>query len=139
VVAIIAGPVLAMFIAHVFAAILAEHSALGRSLTKSELLDAVRAEWGFLLLAAPPLALLLILNVTGVALDDSIRVIIWFSAASLGLWAGLAGLRAGLRGSKLALAVIIGLLVGGAVLTLQVFLQPGKAVSNGVAAISLDA
>jgi hypothetical protein len=33
--------------------------------------------------------------------------------------------------------VIAGLAAGGAVLLIQVFLQPGKAVSNGVAAVEL--
>jgi hypothetical protein len=65
------------------------------------------------------------------------RVIIWFNTASLGFWGGLAGRRAGLRGSRIALGVSAGLLVGGAVLTLQVFLQPGKAASNGVASITV--
>ena len=137
VVAIIVGPVLAMFAAHVFARALSARAAHGSALSKSELPHAVRAELGWLWLAAPPTALLLVLSAIGVALNDSIRVIIWFSAASLGFWAGLAGRRAGLHGGQLALAVVLGLLVGAAVLLLQVLLQPGQAVSNGVAAISV--
>ena len=50
---------------------------------------------------------------------------------------GLAARRAGLRWRGIALGVITGFAAGGAVLLLQVFLQPGKAVSNGVAAIEL--
>lgn len=137
VVAIIVGPVLAMFIAHVFAGALAAYAARGRHLSKSELPNAIRAELGWLWLAVPPTTLLLILSAIGVALDDSIRVIIWLSAASLGFWVGLAGHRAGLRGGQLAFAVGLGLVIGGAVLMLQVFLQPGKAVSNGVAAVAI--
>ena len=43
VVAIIVGPVLAMFIAHVFAGALAAYAARGRHLSKSELPNAIRA------------------------------------------------------------------------------------------------
>jgi hypothetical protein len=135
VVAIIAGPVLAIFIAHAFGGAFAKVAAKGSPLSKSEWLDAVRAESGFLLLAAPPLALLAVLDLAGVSLGDSIHIVIWLGAASLGFWCGLAGVRAGLRGWRLALAAAIGLLIGGLVLTLQVILQPGKAVSNGVAVI----
>jgi hypothetical protein len=137
VVAIIVGPVLAMFIAHVFAGELAAYAARGRRFSKGELRNTVRAELGWLWLAVPPTVLLLILSAFGVALGDSIRVIIWLSAGSLGFWVGLAGHRAGLRGGQLALAVVLGLVVGAAVLMLQVFLQPGKAVSSGVAAIGI--
>jgi len=136
VVAIIVGPVLAIFIVRAFGEALAKGAAQGSPLTRSELLGLVRAESSFLLLAVPPIMLLAVLGLAGVALDDSIQVVIWFGAASLGFWGGLAGVRAGLRGWRLALAVAIGFLVGGLVLTLRVILQPGKVVSNGVAAIS---
>ena len=138
VVAIIAGPVLAIFIAHTFAEALAKVATKGSPLSKSELLDVIRAECGFLLLAAPPLVLLCVLSLAGVALGDSIRIVIWLGAASLGFWGGLAGVRAGLHGWRVALAIAIGLLVGGLVLMLQVILQPGRAVSNGVAVINFE-
>jgi hypothetical protein len=134
--AIIVGPVLAIFIARAFGEALAKVAAKGSPLNRSELLVGVRAECGFLLLAVPPIVLLAVLDLAGVALGDSIQVVIWLGAASLGFWGGLAGVRAGLRGWRLALAVAIGLLIGGLVLTLRVILQPGKVVSNGVAAIS---
>jgi hypothetical protein len=134
--AIIVGPVLAIFIARAFGEALAKVAAKGNPLSRSELLSGVRAECGFLLLAVPPIVLLAVLDLAGVALGDSIQVVTWLGAASLGFWGGLAGVRAGLRGWRLALAVAIGFLIGGLVLTLRVILQPGKAVSNGVAAIS---
>jgi hypothetical protein len=136
--AIIVGPVLAIFIAHTFSGALAEAATKGSPLGRSELLGVVRAEAGFLLLAVPPLALVGVLDLAGIALGDSIRIVIWLGGASLGFWGGLAGVRAGLHGWRVALAVAIGLLVGGLVLTLQVILQPGKAVSNGVATIRVD-
>ena len=130
---VIVGPILAMFIAHVFAANLAGQAALGRGLGREEWLDLVRSESRFLLLAVPPLAILAVSQLAGASLDDSIRIIIWCAAVSLGFWGGLAGRRAGFRGWRLVMAVIMGLLVGGAVLVLQVFLQPGEAVSGGIA------
>jgi hypothetical protein len=42
-----------------------------------------------------------------------------------------------LRGRGIALGVLAGFAAGGAVLLVQVFLQPGVAVTNGVAAIQL--
>jgi len=67
VVAIIVGPVLAMFIAHVFAGALAAYAARGRHLSKREAPNAVRAELGWVWLAVPPTTLLLILSAIGVA------------------------------------------------------------------------
>jgi hypothetical protein len=127
VVGVIVGPVLAMFLSHVFSAGLARHVALSRRLSRSEWLHVVNSETPFLLLAVPPLAILAVLDLSGVSLTDAIRVIIWIGTASLGFWSGLAGHRAGLRRWPLALAVLAGLLTGFAVLALQVFLQPGRA------------
>lgn len=98
----------------------------------------MRRESLFLLVCAPQIVLLLVLQVAGLGLDDTVRVLIWVGTASLGFWGGLAALRAGLGRRGIALGVITGLATGGAVLLLlQVILQPGQAVSNGVAAIPL--
>jgi hypothetical protein len=134
-VAVVLGPIVAMVIGHVFAASLAAYPKLGRSPRGRELLRIVRHESRFLLVCVPQIVLLLVLKLAGLSLNDSVRVVIWVSAASLGFWGGLAAQRAGLGGRGIALGVITGLAAGGAVLLLQVFLQPGTAVSNGVAAI----
>ncbi len=63
-----------------------------------------------------------------------LRALAAASAASLGIWGGIAARRAGLHGRGIALGVLMGLAAGG-VVVLQVFLQPGTAVSNGVAAL----
>ena len=136
-VAVILGPVVAMVIGHVFAASLAAYAAHRRRATKRELLRIVRHESRFLSVCVPQIVLLLMLTLVGLGLNETVRVLIWCSAASLGFWGGLAARRAGLRGRGVALGVIAGLAAGGAVLLLQVFLQPGTAVSNGVAAIQL--
>jgi hypothetical protein len=132
-VAIIVGPILAMFISHVFAASVAQHVALGRNRTSQEWLQTVKFESRFLLLAVPPAALLVVLDLAGLAISDAILVVIWVEALSIGFWAGLSAFHAGFAPRGVALAVVAGLLVGGIVLLLQVFLQPGKAREGGVA------
>jgi hypothetical protein len=86
----------------------------------------VRFELGFLLLAVPPLAVLLVLQLANVALTDTVRVIIWLEALSLSFWAGLAAWYAGLRGRLLVLSILSGLVISVMVLLLQLILQPGK-------------
>lgn len=126
-----------MVIGHIFAASLAAYAAVRRRSTKHELLMIARRESRFLLVCVPQIVLLLVLKLAGLSLNEGIRVVIWASAASLGFWGGIAARRAGLSGRGIALGVITGLAAGGVVVLLQVFLQPGKAVSSGVAAIPL--
>jgi hypothetical protein len=136
-VAVILGPVLATVTGHIFAASLAAYAELRRRSTKRELLRIVRHESRFLLVCVPQIVLLLALKLAGVSLNDSVRVVIWTSAASLGFWGGVAARRAGLRGPGIALGVMAGFAAGAAVLLVQVFPQPGVTISNGVAAIQL--
>jgi hypothetical protein len=75
-VGVILGPVLAMFISHVFSASLARQAELHRRPGGSEQLRILRTESRFLLLAAPALALLIILTVAGVSLSRSIQAIV---------------------------------------------------------------
>jgi hypothetical protein len=136
-VVIILGPVIAMVIGHTFAASLSDRAALGRRPTRRELAKTVRRESQFLLVAVLQIVLLFVLTLAGVSLNDAIHVLIWAGGASLGFWGGVAAQRAGLGGWGIALGVIVGLAVGLVVLLLQVFLQPGKAASGGVAALRL--
>ena len=69
----------------------------------------------------------------GVSLTDGIRITLWFGTASLGYWGFVAGRRVGFVGWRMAMVVIFGLLIGVVILLIQVFLQPGKAISGGVA------
>ena len=50
-----------------------------------------------------------------------------------GYWGFVAGRTAGFVGWRMVMVVIAGLLIGVVVLLRQVFLQPGKAISDGVA------
>ena len=79
-----------------------------------------------LLLAVPPLAVLLVLHLASVALTDAVRVVIWLEALSLSFWAGLAAGYAGLRGWSLGRSILAGLVISGVVLLLKLILQPGK-------------
>jgi hypothetical protein len=126
-VGVILGPVLAIFVSHVFSASLARQAELHRRPGGSETMRIIGTESRFLLLAAPALALLIILTVAGVSLSHSIQAVIFLEGASLGFWGFVAGRRAGQAGWALARTVIFGLIVGLLVLALQVFLQPGDA------------
>ena len=126
-VGVILGPVLAMFISHVFSAFLARQDELHERPGRSEQMKIIRAESRFLLLAAPALALLIILTAAGVSLGTSIQAIIFLEGASLGFWGFVAGRRARLAGWPLARIVVLGLIVGLIVLALQLFLEPGHA------------
>src|SRR5579871_5275588 len=95
---IIVGPVVAMFLAHVFSAAMAQQVERGRHLEWRERTTIVRSEAPFLLLCLPPLLIVVVLNLGGVSLNDSIRATLWVGVASLGLWGGIAGRRSGLTG-----------------------------------------
>lgn len=126
-VGVILGPVLAVFVSHVFSASLARQAELQRRPGGAETMRIIRTESRFLVLAAPALALLIILTVAGISLSRSIQAVIFLEGASLGFWGFVAGRRAGVAGWPLARTVVLGLIVGLLVLALQVFLQPGKA------------
>jgi hypothetical protein len=81
----------------------------------------------FLLLAIPPLALLFILDVASVPIQDSVRIVIWMETISLALWTSLTAWLVGMRGRPLMLAFLAGLVVASIVIILQVVLQPGRA------------
>jgi hypothetical protein len=131
VVGMIIGPVLAMFLAHVFSTSLALQLAEGRPVTAAERMRIVRSESRFLLVCVPPVVVVGFLALLGVSLSDAIRWVLVLGTASLGYWGGRAGRRAGLTGWRLARAVLGGLLVGALILALYVVLQPGKAASGG--------
>ncbi len=123
--AIILGPIVAIFAAHVFGGTLTERVRLGRGLTWRERVALVTGESQFLLLAVPPLALLSVPAALGVSYTRIIQVIIGVGIASLGFWGGLAGHRAGLTGLRLVLCVAGGLGLGALTLVLAAMLQPG--------------
>ena len=131
VLAVIFGPVLAMFLSHVFSAGLAREVALGRPLTIQERTRIVRSESRFLLLSVPPVVLDGIFALLGISTIDAIRYLLIMGVGSLGYWGGRAGRKAGLTGWRLARAVLAGLLIGALILAAYVMLQPGKAASGG--------
>ena len=125
-VGVIVGPVLAMFLSHVFSASLALQVSQGRPITMAERLAITRKESRFLLICVPPVLLTGILFLLGLSLNDAIRWALFMGTVSLGYWGGLAGRRAGLSGWRLGRAVLGGLLIGLIILALQVMLQPGR-------------
>lgn len=131
VVAVIVGPVFAMFLSHVFSASLAQQLTLGRPVTMQERITIARAESRFLLICVPPVLLVGILALLGVSMIDAIRYLLVLGTGSLGYWSGRAGRRAGLTDWRLARAVLAGLVIGALILGMYDLLQPGKAVSGG--------
>ena len=125
VVAVIVGPVLAIFLGHVFGAALGTRVALGRTLSRREHRAVFVEECRFLLVAVLPLAILVVLTIADVSYTRIIQVIVLTGVLSLGVWGGVAGRRAGLTGWALVLSIAYGLLLGGIILVFQAFLQPG--------------
>ena len=121
----IVGPILAIFMGHVFGAALGTRVALGRPLTRRERAAVFVEECRFLLVAVPPLAILVILTIVGVSYTRIIEVIVLTGVLSLGVWGGVAGRRAELTGWALVLSIASGLVLGGIILVLQALLQPG--------------
>jgi len=125
VVAIIVGPVLAIFLGHVFGAALGTRVALGRKLSRRERRGVFVEECRFLLITVLPLTILVVLAIAGVSYTRIIQVIVLTGVLSLGVWGGVAGRRAGLTGWALVFSIAYGLLLGGIILALQAILQPG--------------
>ena len=123
---VIAGPILAIFLGHVFGAALGMRVAQGRPLTRREHRTVFLEECRFLLVAVPPLAILVVLTMAGVSYSRTIQVIVLCGVVSLGVWGGVAGRRAGLTGWALTLSIAYGLMLRGIVLALQALLQPGQ-------------
>lgn len=122
---VILGPILAIFLSHLFGAELGTRVAMGRPLTWRERRMAFAEESRFLIILVPPVLILIVLSLAGVTYGHIIQVIILTGVASLGVWGGVAGRRAGLTGWGLVASTACGLLLGGIILALQALLQPG--------------
>jgi hypothetical protein len=131
VVGVIVGPVIAMFLGHVFSALLARQVEIGRPLQGPDYAAVIGSESRFLLFGVPPLVIISVLFALGVSLFHAIQVTLWFGVGSLGFWGLVAGRRAGYTGWRVVAMVGAGLLIGMAVLAIQLVLQPGKVASGG--------
>jgi len=125
VLAVIVGPMLAIFLSHLFGAELGTRVAMGRPLTWRERRRAFVEECRFLVLLVPPVVILIVLSLAGVSYGHIIQVIVLTGVASLGVWGGVAGYRAGLTAWGILASAGYGLLLGGIILVLQALLQPG--------------
>jgi hypothetical protein len=122
----IVGPILAIFVGHVYSVALGTRVELGRPLTGSERRRLLALEARFLLVAVPLLAILTVLSAFGVSYPDIIFVIIVVGMLSLGFWGAVAGRRAGLTGWALVASIGYGLLVGAVIVVVAVVLRPGR-------------
>jgi hypothetical protein len=125
-VAVIVGPMLCIFLGHVFGAALGTRVELGRPLTRREGRRVLVKESRFLLLLVPPLGILVALTIVGVSYTRIIQVIVIVGTLSLGYWGAVAGLRARLTGWALAASIGYGLFLGSLILVLLTLLRPGQ-------------
>ena len=98
VVLVIVGPIIAMFIGHIFSAALAKQIEVGRPLSRTEGTAIVGSESRFLLLAVPPVAIVCVLYACNVSIAEAIRITLLAEAASLGYWGFVAARRGGIVG-----------------------------------------
>jgi hypothetical protein len=133
VVAVMLGPILAIFLSHVFGEALRTRVALGRPLTRRERRAVFVEECRFLLVAVPPLAILVVLTIAGVSYTRIIQVIVLTGVLSLGVWGGVAGRRAGVTGWALVLPIAYGLLLGASSWCSRLCSSPGgsPSIHNG--------
>ncbi len=125
VLAVVLGPILAIFLSHAFGAELGTRVALGRPLTGAERRGVIAEESRYLLILIPPLLILAISSLVGLSYTRTINVIVLVGVLSLGFWGAVAGRRAGLTGWSLLGATCFGLAIGCVILVLQALLQPG--------------
>ncbi len=126
VVAVVLGPMVAIFCGHVFADSLGTRIEKGQSLTGTQRRAIVVRESVYLLLAIPPLVIFAVLGLFGLAYSRIVYVIVLVGVLCLGAFGGIAGRRAGLTGWALVGSVAYGLLVGAIILLLRALLQPGE-------------
>ena len=98
VILVIVGPIIAMFVGHVFSAALAKQIEIGRPPSRGEGMTIVGSGSRFLLLSVPPIAIVTVLSALHVRLTEAIRVTLWAEGASLGFWGFVAAGRAGIAG-----------------------------------------
>jgi hypothetical protein len=134
--AVIVGPMLAIFLGHVFGAALGTRVELGRPLTRRERRDVLVVESRFLLLLVPPLGVLVVLSIASISYTRIIQLVVLMGVLSLGFWGGVAGRRAHLTGWRLVASIAYGLVVGGLVLALQALLRPGHGTLRAIAALA---
>src|ERR1700723_1782483 len=77
---VIVGPIVAMFVAHIFSAALAKQVEVGRPLTWDDRTVIIKSEAPFLLLCVPPVLIVCVLFAFGASLNDTIRVTLWAEA-----------------------------------------------------------
>jgi hypothetical protein len=127
--AVIVGPLLAVFLSHIFADALGDRVDRGRALTRREHRALLARESRVLFLAVPPLVTLVVLSILGISYVRIIQVIVLGGVISLGVCGAVAGRRAHLTGWALVASTAYGLLVGGVILLLRALLQPGAGPS----------
>jgi hypothetical protein len=108
VIGVMVGPVVAMFLAHVFSAAPAKQIEVGRALTWDDRTITVRSESRFLLLCVPPVVVVCVSFASGASLHGASRVTLCLEGLSLGYWGYLAARRAGVVGWRVLAHIAAG-------------------------------
>ncbi|WP_411267447.1 hypothetical protein [Actinoplanes sp. KI2] len=121
---VVIAPVLAVCLAHFFSEALHEHAARQHPLTRAEWAAIARRQLPVLLVAVPPLVILVIGRAASIKVEREWVVVEITGMIILILLSAVACHRAGLRGVKLVLGSLAGGLAGLIVIVLQVTLKP---------------
>jgi hypothetical protein len=121
---VILGPMVALYLAHLFAEVLHEHAERQRPLARSEWGHIAVAQTVVFLAAVPPLVVLGLGWLSPVDARGTIQLLLWTGMLTLVGLTGVAARRAGIRGWRFGAALLGGGLVGLVVIALQVVLKP---------------
>lgn len=122
-VGVVIAPMLATFLAHLFASILAAENSKPGGLNRAELAHLVRSDAQFLLLTVPPLLVLLIGALGAFGAPTALMLILWGGVALLVVVGALAGRRVGLGTGGIAASAVASGAIGVLILVIQVFLK----------------
>ena len=122
-VGVVVGPMLATFLAHLFASVLATLNNEAGEVHPHHFGELVRADSQFLLLTLPPLVVLLVGALGAYPAPTAVQIIVYGGVGLLAFIGGLAAWRAGLRGWGVVTCTVATGLLGVVVLGLQLLLK----------------
>ena len=120
---VVAAPMIATFLAHLFSSVMAAESSKHGGLNRRELADLVRSETQFLMLVLPPLVVLLAGALGAFTPSVAVSLILWGGVALLLFVGGFAGRRVGLGWWGVAASAAASGTIGLLVLVAQLLLK----------------
>lgn len=120
---VVLGPMIATFLAHLFASILATLNRDSGRLRPQHFAELVRDDAQFLLLTVPPLVVLVVGAAGAFPAPRAVAIIVYGGIGLLATVGGIAGWRAGLRGWAVVACALTSGTLGLAVLAVQLLLK----------------